>query len=93
MLLAGATDAGKEGMWRWTDGSMWNSDWNAWDEQADQPVNRQGNEDCISVGELGNSQLYGTETELWYASDCSIKAPFVCKQSGWWDIITAMCSF
>jgi hypothetical protein len=81
LLLAGGTDAEKEGGWRWTDGSVWNANWHAWDDQADQPVNIKGNEDCMSVGALGDTAVYGTETEMWYASDCSLSAPFVCKQS------------
>ncbi|XP_068189278.1 C-type lectin domain family 4 member E-like isoform X2 [Antennarius striatus] len=77
----GLTDSEMEGVWLWVDGSPLNSSLDLWAaiNQGKEPDNWMGQdpdgEDCVRMGERGNS----VSTKIWFDQSCKSKQRYICE--------------
>ena len=84
----GGSDSEMEGVWRWSDTNKsaiptqpGQPGYQNWYRQAgrNEPSNAVGNEDCMYVSNIAQSQNYPNLFGSWLSSNCVVKKYFVCQ--------------
>ena len=67
----GGNDAVTEGTYTWTDGTAWSSSYTKWKNNAPNNGGTDGNQDCLSINNLGE----------WDDVDCATERNYVCEKA------------
>ncbi len=74
LYWVGGSDAAKEGIWRWEDGSTWSyTNW-----YTGEPNNANGGEHCLAIYSDSNPNISGK----WNDGPCRTILPFLCGSPG-----------